>query len=144
MRAGGCSVRTQCLTETHVEHHRPQRIVSVTPFFQLWTEALFLDAALQLVDAHSALLTTQQGRDMEHLAFDWILNAEKYVPAGNVDLTRLKERVRYFLGGRLFWGARERRAVGRAHAALGGRVEALGRGEVDATSVLGMAPCCAV
>lgn len=61
---------------------------------QLWTESFFLDAALALVDAHPKVLTVQQIREMEHLVFDWILNADKYVPVQLGELLKLKDKVR--------------------------------------------------
>lgn len=55
---------------------------------------MFLEATLQLVSAYPAVLTAQQAREMEHLAFDWILNADKYVAINQGDLGTIKERVR--------------------------------------------------
>lgn len=60
---------------------------------QLVAECLFLEAALQLISAEPACIAPQQSRDLEALAFDWILHAEKYVDVRYPELHRLRERV---------------------------------------------------
>ena len=46
---------------------------------QLTIEALFLEAAGQLVGASPACLSTQQAGDLEAVAFDWLLGADAYL-----------------------------------------------------------------
>lgn len=43
---------------------------------QLTIEALFLEAAARLVGAAPAHLSQQKGRDLEDLAFDWLLSGD--------------------------------------------------------------------
>ena len=49
------------------------------PLLQLTIEALFLEAAGQLVGAAPACLNTQQSGDLEAVAFDWLLGADAYL-----------------------------------------------------------------
>jgi hypothetical protein len=63
------------------------------PLLQLLTEALFLEAALQLVSADCSKLTINQAKELEHLTFDWIINGEKYIDFRFPELHKVRDRV---------------------------------------------------
>lgn len=52
---------------------RSSAAASLCPTLQLTIEALFLEAAARVVGAAPTHLTQQKGRDLEDLAFDWLL-----------------------------------------------------------------------
>ena len=60
---------------------------------QLAVEAVFLEAAHQLVGPGSSGLSERQSDALERLAFDWALNAETYVDPKFSDLARAREKV---------------------------------------------------
>ena len=61
---------------------------------QLVAEALFVEAVLAVLRADDVVaLTAPQARELEALAFDWILHAEKYVDQRYPPLHRLRDRV---------------------------------------------------
>ena len=64
---------------------------------QLTIEALFLEAAGQLVGAAPACLSTQQSGDLEAVAFDWLLGADAYL--AYPDPYHHKDRVGGWVGG---------------------------------------------
>lgn len=59
---------------------------------QTWTESMFLDAAIQL-GSSAGVFSAPQAREMENLAFDWIINGEKYVDSRFPELLPLRLRV---------------------------------------------------
>lgn len=59
---------------------------------QLTIEALFLEGTARLVGAAPGMLSTQQGADLEAVAFDWLLGADAYLSFP--DPYRHKDRVR--------------------------------------------------
>ena len=71
--------------------HTPctSRLVSM----QLAVEATFLEAALQVVEPAAEMLPDNQTRAVEKLAFDWILNTERYVGPQYPELHRARDKV---------------------------------------------------
>lgn len=61
---------------------------------QLAVETVFLEASDRLVDGESSGLSERQADALERLAFDWILNAEKYVEPKFAELARARDKVR--------------------------------------------------
>ena len=61
---------------------------------QLAVEAVFLEASDRLVGSDTSGLSERQADALERLAFDWILNAEKYVEPKFTELTRAREKAR--------------------------------------------------
>ena len=62
-------------------------------FMQLAVEATFLEAALQVVEPAAEMLPDNQTRAVEKLAFDWILNTERYVGAQYPELHKARDKV---------------------------------------------------
>ena len=60
---------------------------------QLAVEATFLEAALQVVEPAAEMLPDNQTRAVEKLAFDWILNTERYVGPQYPELHRARDKV---------------------------------------------------
>lgn len=60
---------------------------------QLAVETVFLEASEKAVGPGSSGLSERQADALERLAFDWLLNAEKYVEPRFVELLRARERV---------------------------------------------------
>ncbi|KAK9829934.1 hypothetical protein WJX72_008722 [[Myrmecia] bisecta] len=60
---------------------------------RLAVEKVFLETSSQLVGPGTSGLTDRQSDALERLAFDWILNAEKYVESKHTDLSRAREKV---------------------------------------------------
>lgn len=56
-------------------------------------EQIFLETAAQLVSQGSSSLSDRQADALEKLAFDWILNAEKYVESRFPELARARDKV---------------------------------------------------
>ena len=61
---------------------------------QLAVEATFLEAALQVVEPAAEMLPDNQTRAVEKLAFDWILNTERYVGPQYPELHKARDKVR--------------------------------------------------
>jgi hypothetical protein len=61
---------------------------------QLAVEAVYLEATLQLVSKTSSSLSGSQAKALEDLAFDWVLNADKFVDSRFLDLLKAREKVR--------------------------------------------------
>lgn len=59
---------------------------------------MFLDVAIQL-GSSPGVLSAPQAREMENLAFDWIINGEKYVDSRFPELAQIRVRVRRACGG---------------------------------------------
>ncbi len=59
---------------------------------QLAVEAVFLEASDRLVGGDTSGLSERQADALERLAFDWILNAEKYVEPKFAELARAREK----------------------------------------------------
>ena len=60
---------------------------------QLAVEATFLEAALQVVEPAAEMLPDNQTRAVEKLAFDWILNTERYVGPQYPELHKARDKV---------------------------------------------------
>lgn len=60
---------------------------------QLVVESLFLEAALRLVGLNGVVLAPTASRELENLAFDWIMHADVYVDGRYQELHRLRDRV---------------------------------------------------
>ncbi|KAK9839278.1 hypothetical protein WJX81_005497 [Elliptochloris bilobata] len=65
---------------------------------RLAVETVFLEASVRLVDGDSSGLSERQADALERLAFDWILNAEKYVEPKFAELVRAREKVARLCG----------------------------------------------
>ncbi|KAL6769541.1 hypothetical protein ACKKBG_A31400 [Auxenochlorella protothecoides x Auxenochlorella symbiontica] len=59
---------------------------------RMWTEIMFLDAAIQIA-GDRGVLAEGQAKEIEILAFDWIINGEKHVDSRFPDLIPLRDRV---------------------------------------------------
>ena len=60
---------------------------------QMAAETIFLEAATATVGDGSSGLSSQQADALERLAFDWIMNADKYVEPRHTELLRPREKV---------------------------------------------------
>lgn len=60
---------------------------------QLIVEALFIEAALRLIGTDPSAIPATQLKELERLAFDWILHGEIYVDNEYPQLHRLRDRV---------------------------------------------------
>ena len=58
---------------------------------QLAVEAIFLEAALAVVQQGADKLTERQAAALEGLAFDWIVNAERYIEPRFQELVKIRE-----------------------------------------------------
>jgi hypothetical protein len=58
---------------------------------QLAVEAIFLEAALAVVKQGADKLTERQAAALEGLAFDWIVNAERYIEPRFQELAKIRE-----------------------------------------------------
>ncbi len=65
---------------------------------QLAVETVFLEAGGRLVGRGGGGLSERQADALERLAFDWILNAEKYVEPKFAELGRARDRVAQLCG----------------------------------------------
>ena len=62
------------------------------PFKQLAVESVFLEASVGLVGTASSGLSERQADALERLAFDWLLNADKYVEPKYPELHRARDK----------------------------------------------------
>ena len=61
-------------------------------------EAIFLEAALAVLKQGANKLTDRQAAALEGLAFDWIVNAERYIEARFQELVKIRDKmVRAFI-----------------------------------------------
>lgn len=70
---------------------------------------MFLDAAIQV--AAAGVLTLTQAKEMESLAFDWIINGEKHADSRFPELAPLRERVGSVFEQEISWLIMDRKKV---------------------------------
>jgi hypothetical protein len=73
--------------------HSPRRSSNTLSGTQLAVETVFLEASCRAVTPGSSGLSERQADALERLAFDWVLNAEKYVDPRFVELAQAREKV---------------------------------------------------
>lgn len=70
-------------------------LIYFLPLMQLIIEKFFLEASKNIVRNNGASVSEKTSDDLEELAFDWILNADRYVDSRlqDVSLSQLKDKV---------------------------------------------------
>jgi hypothetical protein len=56
-------------------------------------EAIFLEAALAVMKQGASKLTDRQAAALEGLAFDWVVNAERYIEPRFQELVKIRDKM---------------------------------------------------